>query len=146
MNFFQYSCGHRCVDICHSGPCLKEEYCNKKVKVWCKCKRLKKDFSCIQIRNGNGIVKCDETCQKIKDELEKARELEIAKKNKEEELRNQKEIEMFEKKFKPKRKMKDRSHQNDKSKSDSRNWTKYWLFALILLVIAIAITYFFTYI
>lgn len=138
-----YSCGHRCVDICHSGPCLKEESCNKKVKVWCKCKRLKKDFSCMQIRKGNGIVKCDDVCQKIKDELEKARELEIAKKNKEEELKNQREIEMFEKKFKPKRKMKDRSHQNDKSKSGSRGWTKYWILALLFLIIAFAITYYF---
>lgn len=97
----------------------------------------------MQIRKGNGIVKCDDVCQKIKDELEKARELEIAKKNKEEELKNQREIEMFEKKFKPKRKMKDRSHQNDKSKSGSRGWTKYWILALLFLIIAFAITYYF---
>lgn len=51
---------------------------------------------------------------------------------------------MFEKKFKPKRKIKDRTHQNDKTKSGSRNWTKYSIFALIFLIIAFAITYYFT--
>ena len=146
MYLFQYACGHRCVDICHPGSCLNAESCNKKVKVWCKCKRLKKDFSCIQIRKGQGIVECDDVCRQKREELERAREIEIAKKNKEEELRNQREIEMFEKKFKPRRKMKDRSHNNDNSKSSSKNWIKYLILSIILAIVAFTISYFNTYV
>lgn len=40
------SCHHRCLSLCHSGPCRETEKCRRKVKVTCKCKHLKKDIEC----------------------------------------------------------------------------------------------------
>jgi NF-X1-type zinc finger protein NFXL1 len=61
-----YSCGHRCQADCHPGECPKPEACRKKVKIFCTCKRLKKDFPCDVVRAGNAALECDDVCKEIK--------------------------------------------------------------------------------
>ena len=135
----QYPCSHRCIDNCHPGLCKKAESCRKKVKVLCKCKRIKKDFSCLSIRAGEAIVECDEVCRKKKEELDRIKELEQEKKRKEEELKNQKEIEMFEKKFKPKRRGKDRHNNKEESNDNGNSYKWIWIIAVFIIGVSAAI-------
>lgn len=121
---FQYSCGHRCVNDCHPGTCKGGEECNKKVRLWCKCKRIKKDFLCSLLQKEEITVECDSVCESLKNERKEAQEAMIAKKREAEELRNREEIEKFEKKFKPRRKKKDKNENSKRSQESMRN--KYW--------------------
>lgn len=129
------------MDDCHFGECEKSELCNKKVKIFCKCKRLKKEFSCLQIRTKNRVVECDDVCRVKKEEMDRIRNLELEKKRKEEELKNQREIEMFEKKFKPKKRGKDK---NRKENSDKKNFRMkgIWISAVIFFFISIFIVFY----
>jgi hypothetical protein len=105
----------------------------------CKCKRIKKDFSCILVRAGKAIVDCDYVCHKKKEELDRIQEIEQEKKRKEEELRNQKEIEMFEKKFKPKRRGKDRHQNKEKVNGSKSSFKRLWITALFVAGISVVI-------
>ncbi|KAJ8683718.1 hypothetical protein QAD02_019510 [Eretmocerus hayati] len=98
-----FACGHRCDDICHAGPCKKLMICDKKVKITCKCKRIEKDTTCLSERNGEGSVECDEVCQKKKEDLDRLKRIQLEEKRKEDDMKNPIEVEMFEKKFKPRR-------------------------------------------
>ncbi|XP_012279263.1 NF-X1-type zinc finger protein NFXL1 [Orussus abietinus] len=137
-----YSCGHRCVDGCHEGPCPREDLCDKRVKVWCKCKRIKRDFSCEVVRLGKATVDCDGACLKRKEEREQLQAMELEKRKAEEETRNRMEIEKFERKFKPKRRGKARNRFDDGTK-ESRNFfcRKIWLPATAIVAIAVATVY-----
>ncbi|KAG5306175.1 NFXL1 protein, partial [Acromyrmex insinuator] len=137
-----YRCGHRCINDCHPGECKGGEGCSKKVRLWCKCKRIKKDFLCSLLQKEQITVACDSVCELLKNERKEAQEAMIAKKLEEEELRNREEIEKFEKKFKPRRKRKDKYENSKQSKENARN--KYhiaWILAIIVSIIGIIIVY-----
>lgn len=80
------------------------------------------------VRAGKAVVECDNVCRKKKEELDRVRELEEEKKRAEEALKNQREIEMFEKKFKPKRKGKNR-YQNTENMDEQSSHKWYWIIA-----------------
>ena len=143
FSHFQYTCGHRCVENCHSGPCPNPEACSKKVKVFCKCKRIKKDFPCIAVRTGTITVDCDNVCRKIKEEQDKQREIEMARKRQEEEARNQLEVEKFERKFKPRRKGKGRTQMSDDLDTGRSSLFKKAAAAVGILLIAISCAVFY---
>ncbi|KAI5070208.1 hypothetical protein GOP47_0014551 [Adiantum capillus-veneris] len=81
------NCTHLCSEICHSGPCKMSTNCRKKVSVWCKCQRLKKEWFCSDVQKasaksrlphlrgpiGVGLLSCDEECLKLAEE-QKARD------------------------------------------------------------------------
>lgn len=121
-----YKCGHRCVDNCHSGECRDgTKACAKRVKVNCKCLRLKKSFACVEVQKGGIVVDCDEECKKLLAEKVRSREIEVMRKLREEEIRNQREIEKFERKFKPKKKVKDKFENIQDIKGGHTNfWVK----------------------
>ncbi|GAB1864395.1 NF-X1-type zinc finger protein NFXL1 [Camponotus japonicus] len=137
-----YSCGHRCINDCHPGECKGEEQCSKKVRLWCKCKRIKKDFLCLRLQKEQITVECDNVCESLKIEKKEAQEAIIAKKREVEELRNRKEIEKFEKKFKPRRKRKDKYENSKLSQGNMGNncWNA-WILAIIVSIIGIVIVY-----
>ncbi|KAH7421741.1 hypothetical protein KP509_13G073500 [Ceratopteris richardii] len=88
------NCSHLCSEICHPGPCKMATNCQKKVSVWCKCERLKKEwfcsdvqvaFSSLKLQNlrgpkGVGLLSCDKEClklieeQRIKEDTERIRQ------------------------------------------------------------------------
>ncbi|XP_020287861.1 NF-X1-type zinc finger protein NFXL1 isoform X2 [Pseudomyrmex gracilis] len=119
-----YSCGHRCVNDCHSGPCKGGEECSKKIRLWCKCKRIKKDFFCSLLQKEQITVECDNICESLMNERKEAEEARMAKKREVEELRNRKEIEKFQKKFKPRRKRKDKYEKSEQLRENvgTRAW------------------------
>ncbi|XP_008191258.2 NF-X1-type zinc finger protein NFXL1 [Tribolium castaneum] len=103
-----FDCGHRCRANCHSGPCPNPELCRRKVKLTCKCKRLKKEFSCETVRNNAAKVECDEICNRKKEEDRKQQELINEQKRKEEELKNERELAKYKKIFESKKRTRDR--------------------------------------
>lgn len=94
----QFSCGHRCTNICHSGRCQNEESCRKKLKVYCDCKNRKIETTCDKIRSGF-VLNCDETCISRQEELKRITEQQERARREQEEEKNRLELEEFEKKF-----------------------------------------------
>lgn len=135
------TCGHRCIDDCHSGNCKDSIYCNKRVKVSCKCQRIKKSAICSDVQKGNIKINCDDECIAVKIEKDKLREIEIAKKKKQEEIKNQIEVERFERKFKPKKKSKDKYESNEELQYDNIFIKKIILFGIIFIVTVIVSIY-----
>lgn len=114
---FQFPCGHRCTNICHSGKCQNEESCRKKIKVYCSCKHRKVDTGCDKIRAGFELA-CDETCVAYNTEARRiAAEIERTKQEQEDE-RNRMELEKFEKKFTKKR-HKERKERSTEAKDNT---------------------------
>ncbi|KAJ3662166.1 hypothetical protein Zmor_006522 [Zophobas morio] len=103
-----FECGHRCRTNCHSGPCPNSELCRRKVKVTCKCKRLKKEFSCELMRSNVAKVECDEVCAQKKSEERRLQQIVSEQKRREEELRNEKELAKYKKLFENKKKGRER--------------------------------------
>jgi len=91
----QMKCSHRCVLVCHSGPCSDHSQCKKKVKINCACKRKKEEFKCNQSFGRSNLVLCDDNCKaafkQVESNSKHTKQLES-----EEELRNKKEAELFE--------------------------------------------------
>ncbi|XP_053989635.1 NF-X1-type zinc finger protein NFXL1-like, partial [Hylaeus volcanicus] len=108
LDCITYPCGHRCVQDCHPGQCKNENECNKKVKLFCSCKRIKKDFVCSTVQKQQIRIQCDDVCKKLKNERSQAEAILLERKRQAEEIRNQEEIEKFERKFKPRRKGKEK--------------------------------------
>jgi len=131
-----YECGHRCRSNCHSGECPNSESCKKKVKVTCSCKRIKKEFSCETVRANMATVECDEVCLEKQAEEKKLKTLEKEQKKKEEELKNQKELEKYEKKFQGKKRTKERKIVNQSEEQSLLQ--KYWLIVVSGIVLIIA--------
>lgn len=134
-----YACGHRCKANCHSGECPNSDLCKKKVKVFCKCKRIKKEINCDTIRHGEVTVNCDSTCleQRAKELEKKKRQDEEAKRIEDE--KNKEEIEKYKKKFEGKKKYRDRRY--SENTRDGSFLLKYYLplsAASIVVVSAIA--------
>ncbi|XP_011876774.1 PREDICTED: NF-X1-type zinc finger protein NFXL1 [Vollenhovia emeryi] len=137
-----YPCGHRCVNDCHSGECKGGEGCSKKVRLWCKCKRIKKDYLCSLLQKEPITVECDGVCESLRNERKEAQEAMIARKLEEEELRNREEIEKFEKKFKPRRKRKDKYDSAKQSRGSAKNrYRSAWILAIIVSIVGIIIAY-----
>lgn len=89
-------CGHRCVLVCHQGPCSPSDQCKKKVKIYCACKRRKEEFKCNQTFEKEVVIQCDEECKRanLKTSGEQLKILD--EREREEELRNKREAELFE--------------------------------------------------
>ncbi|XP_049812218.1 NF-X1-type zinc finger protein NFXL1 [Schistocerca nitens] len=138
-----FACGHRCQADCHPGDCPDSSLCRKKVKISCPCRRIKRDFACDLVRNGQAKVECDEVCLKKKEEEAKARELEELQKQKEEDRKNQEELERFQKKFQGRKKHRDRRQQEGGDQSQSL-LSRYWFIALCGIVGVIVSFYFVT--
>lgn len=137
-----YSCGHRCNDICHPGSCKKQNICNKKVKLWCKCKRIKKEYVCSVIQEKQIVVECDSVCQSLIYKKNEANKIKEIQRQREEELRNQEEIEKFQRKFKPRRKVKDKlKNKSSNSKVENRKIYKYLSISIFIAIISIVVIY-----
>ncbi|XP_037933957.1 NF-X1-type zinc finger protein NFXL1 [Teleopsis dalmanni] len=132
-----YSCGHRCVAICHSGKCPNPESCRKKVRIYCKCKRLKIEVSCDKHRDGLKEIPCDQNCVETRNKQEELQKQEAEKLLLEEEAKNRLEVEQFEKKF-GKRKFKERKTQVEHINKPF-NWKQFGIYAGIAIAILIAV-------
>lgn len=127
---------------CHPRECKNGAKCNKKVRLWCECKRIKKDFVCSFIQKEQIAVKCDDACQSLKNEKNQAQEAVMAKKREAEELRNREEIEKFEKKFKPRRKRKDKYENSKQSRENAGNECRIaWILAIVIGLTGVIIVY-----
>ncbi|XP_073975324.1 NF-X1-type zinc finger protein NFXL1 [Rhodnius prolixus] len=129
-----YSCGHRCINLCHKGKCSGEELCRKKVKLNCLCKRIKKEVVCHLVSSTS--VECDFVCtsQKLDRKMREEKEQEEARRA--EEKRNREELEKYEKKLQGgKRHRTKRRTINEED--DSSFWirNKFTIFGLILSII-----------
>lgn len=132
----QFPCGHRCKSNCHSGSCPNPEQCKKKVKVFCACKRIKKEFSCETVRNGKAEVPCDETCNEKKLANERVEKSEKDKRLLEEKIKNEKELEKYEKLFHGKKKNKEKRTKEDVIEKSLLE--RYWmLFTMLCLGISV---------
>lgn len=129
------------MDDCHPGVCKDENVCNKKVKLFCPCKRVKKDFACSSVQKERIEVPCDEVCTKLKKEKSQAEAALLAQKRQAEEIRNQEEIEKFERKFKPRRKGRDKLDRKQLRKEANNNYWKYSILTIFICVIGIAVYY-----
>ncbi|XP_026478578.1 NF-X1-type zinc finger protein NFXL1-like [Ctenocephalides felis] len=132
-----YACGHRCQNNCHSGECQGADKCHKKVKLYCPCKRIKREFTCDKVRMKIAQVDCDDTCQEKKQNEEKLLHEQEVQRKLLEEMKNKTEVELFEKKFSGKRKYRQKAIYADEDSANS-NWLKLMAisFAIISGVIA----------
>ncbi|CAH1115827.1 unnamed protein product [Psylliodes chrysocephalus] len=132
-----YVCGHRCKSNCHPGPCPNAEQCKKKVKVPCKCKRIRKEYSCETVRKNMAIVECDEICEVKKEETRKIREAAEEQKRKEEEIKNKKELEKYQKIFEGKKKNRERRRHEDEVEDGFIK--KYWVILVAVFVMFVSL-------
>ncbi|KOC62472.1 NF-X1-type zinc finger protein NFXL1 [Habropoda laboriosa] len=135
------SCGHRCMNNCHPDLCMNEKECNKKVKLFCACKRIKKDFICSVVQKEEIHIECDNVCIKLKNEKRQAQVALLEQERRAEKIRNQQEIEKFERKFKPRRKGKDKFDKKQLQKKICNSYKKYWILAIFICLIGIVIIY-----
>lgn len=126
---------------CHQGPCRNENECNKKVKLFCKCKRIKRDFVCSALQKAEIHIKCDDVCDKLKSEKYQAEAALLEQKRQEEEMRNQQEIEKFQRKFKPRRKGKDKFDKMKLQDKTGNNYRIYLILAILICLVGIGIFY-----
>jgi len=99
--------------------------CKKKIKISCKCKRLRKEFQCETVRKGLAVVECDEVCLQKLTEEQKKKEADDEIRRQEEQVKNQKELEMYEKKFTGKKKSREKKMLADQSEQSLVK--KYWM-------------------
>lgn len=109
----------------------------------CPCKRIKKEFLCELVKQGAAEVNCDETCEQKKREEETIRRIELKQKIKEEEVRNQKELEKYEKMFQGKRKNKERKI---REKTETKGFLHRYKMPTFFVVFGIISALFYTYI
>ncbi|KOX72431.1 NF-X1-type zinc finger protein NFXL1 [Melipona quadrifasciata] len=136
-----YPCGHRCANECHLGPCKNEKECSKKMKLFCECRRIKKEFVCSVVQKEGISIKCDDVCMRLKNERRQAEVALLEQKRRAEEMRNQQEIEKFERKFKPRRKGKDKSDKNPSQNETRGNYERYWILGVLICLISVVIFY-----
>lgn len=141
--FLQYPCSHRCKANCHSGDCPNADKCKKKVKITCKCKRLKKDIPCDLARNKTATVECDDLCLQKKEEERKLHNAAKEEKQRLEELKNKKELEKYQKLFEGKKKQRERKHHDEQEEVHFIYKYKLAFISSILLIISIVIYYVF---
>lgn len=126
---------------CHQGQCEGEADCSKKVKLFCKCKRIKKDFVCSLVQKEKIVIECDEVCRKIQNERLEAQAALLEQQRREEELRNEEEMKKFTRKFKPRRKGKDRFDNKESFENDAHNYKWIWILAVLICIISVAVFY-----
>lgn len=89
-------------------------------------------------------MSCDEVCKQKKFEMEKIKEEALAKKRKEEELKNQKEIEQFERKFKPKKKGRDRHRLEQNSDDANSNLYRVLMTSFVIILASVISLFYYT--
>lgn len=94
-----FPCGHKCTSTCHVGDCPDSEKCSKKTKVYCSCRRIKKEVRCDVGRSLEFSLVCDETCQSQKSHKEKVQAEEAKRRRAKEEEEARLEAERFQKKI-----------------------------------------------
>lgn len=109
------------------------------MKITCPCKRIKKEVSCETVRKGTVPVECDDVCTQKKLEEKKQKELENEQKKKEEELRNQRELEKYEKKFHGKKK--NREKKTFDQVEENSMLQKYWFVPIAVVIFAFGLYY-----
>ena len=127
--------------MCHPGPCRNEKECSKKMKLFCECRRIKKEFVCSVVQKEGISIKCDDVCTRLKNERRQAEAALLEQKRRAEEMRNQQEIEKFERKFKPRRKGKDKSDKKLSQNETRGNYWKYWILSVLICLIGVVIFY-----
>lgn len=138
-----FDCGHRCKANCHAGPCPNPELCKKKVKVTCKCKRIKKEFSCESVRKNIAYVECDGVCKQKQEEEKKVKDALNEQRKIEEELKNKKELEKYQKMFEGKKK--NRGRRVYEEENEAGFIKKYWFILLSVFVLFITLLMYFTF-
>lgn len=94
------------------------------------------------MQKGSVKIDCDDQCRELKNQKERAQEVELAKKKKEEELKNQREVEKFERKFKPRRKGRERTESvNDSENNNHMYIMRAVYFAFVCIIVAIVTFY-----
>lgn len=126
---------------CHPGPCTNENECNKKIKLFCSCKRIKKDYVCSIVQKQEISIKCDEICIKLKNEKRQAEAALLEQRRQAEEMRNQEEIKKFERKFKSRRKGRDKLDRKLFHEEPCNNYRKCWILTILVALISILIYY-----
>ncbi|KAJ8949734.1 hypothetical protein NQ318_005055 [Aromia moschata] len=132
-----FECGHRCKSNCHSGPCPNADLCKKKIKVTCKCKRIKKEFSCETVRKNLALVECDAVCFVRKEEEKRMKDAMNEQKKQEEEQKNKKELEKYQKMFEGKKK--NRVRRTNEEHEEASLVKRYWYVVAFSLVIILSI-------
>ncbi|GLV33994.1 uncharacterized protein CBL_11123 [Carabus blaptoides fortunei] len=129
-----YDCGHRCKAPCHSGPCPNADQCKKKVKLTCPCKRLRREFSCELVRTNTAQLPCDEQCNLKKAEEQRLQQQQTEAREREEALKNARELEQFQKKFQTKKRHRERKI-NQEVEQQSLLKTYWWIVAAIVVIL-----------
>lgn len=106
------------------------------MKVTCKCKRIKKEFSCETIRKNAAHVECDEVCLQKQEEEKKKRQLLEEQKKREEEIKNKRELEKYEKIFQPKKKTKERRVRGNQDERSFLEKYKFVILGLLVLLVS----------
>ncbi|XP_060065843.1 NF-X1-type zinc finger protein NFXL1-like [Ylistrum balloti] len=105
-------CGHVCGATCHAGQCPRIGLCEKKINMRCKCRNRKQELVCKNVPDRQAKLECNEACKVEKEKKKKEEEEKEKSKLEEERLRNQAEIEEYEKKMKGGKKRKPRKQQD----------------------------------
>lgn len=126
---------------CHPGPCRNENECNKKVKLFCSCRRIKRDFVCSAMQKQQPQIKCDDVCKQLKNEKSQAEAALLEQKRQAEKMRNQEEIEKFERKFKPRRKGKDKFDRKHSQQEANNNYWKYCILGILMCIVGVIVFY-----
>ncbi|XP_060580770.1 NF-X1-type zinc finger protein NFXL1-like [Ruditapes philippinarum] len=135
------SCGHPCGLTCHAGKCVKPEDCEVKVKVRCKCRRLKRDVKCKDRVKEEGKLLCDDVC-KSEMEKKKKKEEEVDREKKLEEEQKQKaELEKYERKMRGKSR-KPRKQQEVVEDETFLQKYKTWLILSVSIVVLAVFVYY----
>lgn len=135
------SCTHKCNQVCHSGEC-DPKGCDKKKSIRCKCKRRKKEFSCLQVMSGKAQLPCDEGCNELKLKQQRAAKEAELKKKEEEEKKHQIELEDFNKKIKRTGRKK-RYKPSEKTELSFKQKYGHYILALIFPLVAIVVAVYF---
>ncbi|XP_066286715.1 NF-X1-type zinc finger protein NFXL1-like [Branchiostoma lanceolatum] len=107
------SCGHQCSQVCHAGNCPGPGSCNRKTNIRCPCRRKKKDVRCSALQKGEVTLECDEICQQVKEEKQKAAEQEKEKHKEAEKQKQQEELEEFQRKMNKRRRQRKQREEVD---------------------------------
>lgn len=135
-----FQCGHRCRANCHSGECPDYELCQKKVKLFCKCHRIRREISCALVRENKTKVECDAECFQKNSEKLKAKELQLLELRREEERRNQEELERFQKKFGPHKKNRNR-RQTENDSGNVKSSKTVWILGIVVVALSLFVTF-----
>ncbi|XP_065059234.1 NF-X1-type zinc finger protein NFXL1-like [Rhopilema esculentum] len=125
-------CSHRCPKICHPGDCPKPETCSQKVKLFCSCRRIKKDQRCKDAQYGISSLECDDKCEEIRNEIKKEEEKKAAEMKAEELKKQQEEVECFERKMGGRK----RKPKNTKIEDEKQILSRRTFFILIAIIVA----------